>query len=63
MVNSPNAYNEEAFKLGKKAFANDNGLIVNPYDKKLEESSYMDWRIGWQVASMEFEIQKRENND
>lgn len=62
MVNSPNLYNEKAFKLGKEAFSNDNGLIVNPYDKKTEEDNYMDWRIGWQVASMEHEIQKRENN-
>jgi hypothetical protein len=62
MVNSPNLFNEKAFRLGKDAFTNSDGLIVNPYDKGVEENDYMDWRIGWQVASMEHEIQERENN-
>lgn len=61
MINAPNIYNEKAFKLGREAFLEDNGMIVNPYDK--ETGDYYDWRIGYGIAKMEFEIEQRKKND
>lgn len=42
LADSPNLYNEVAFKRGRKDFLDGKGLISNPYIKKIEESNYMD---------------------
>jgi len=61
MVNSPNLYNEVAFKNGRKDFLDGKGLIANPYPKT-QESDFCDWRIGWQIAMWEDKIKKRDES-
>jgi len=63
LIDSPNLYNEIAFGRGRKDFLDGKGLIANPYMQKIEESNYMDWRIGWRTEEWEQNIKKKDNNE
>jgi len=64
MINdSPNLYDEEALEKGKLYFLEGKGLISNPYMQKIEESKYMDFRIGWQIQKWEEHIKSRDQNN
>jgi hypothetical protein len=62
-IDSPNLYDEDAFKKGKQDFLDGKGLISNPYIQKQEEGKYGDWRIGWQTEKLEQHIKKRDNDE
>jgi len=63
LIDSPNLYDEEALEKGKLYFLEGKGLISNPYVQEIEESKYMDWRIGWQIAKWEQDIKKKSNDE
>jgi len=62
LTDSPNLYDAEAFERGKLYFLEGKGLISNPYVQKIEESKYMEFRIGWQTAKWEQHIKLRDNS-